>query len=290
VLVGDIGNTLASVEPLRSSELKGIVFREVIGFSPGDPDAVVREVESELEAIGDSDTVRVSLAAHAPYSVAPRLFRAIRDGLSRRPFRPCSVHLAESSDELEFLRHGHGAWRALLEEIGAWDASWRPPGCGPLEYLERMGLLSERVLVVHGVHLTAVELTRLARTGATVVTCPRGNLATRAGVPPIEAFHHSGARVAIGTDSLASVDNLNLFEELAALRRLAPEVPAATLLAWATENGAQALGFADDYGAIEPGRHAALLAVALPAPVEDVEEYLLSGIDPAQVAWVETAH
>ena len=290
VLVGDIGNTLASVEPLRASELRGIVFREVIGFSPPDPDKLVRDIESEIDAVGDGDTVRLSLAAHAPYSVAPLVFRAIRDGLARRPFRPCSIHLAESRDELEFLLDAHGAWRALLEDVGAWEPSWKPPGCGPLEYLERMGFISERLLVVHGVHLTASELTRLARAGATLVTCPRGNLATRAGTPPIAAFHRSGVRVAIGTDSLASVDDLNVFQELAALRRLAPEVPARTLLTWATENGAQALGFARDYGAIESGRRAALLAVALPARVGDVEEYLLSGIDPAHVSWVETAH
>ena len=70
-------------------------------------------------------------------------------------------------------------------------------------------------------------------------------------------------RVAIGTDSLASVESLSMFDEMAAVRRLAPGVPAARILRSATLDGAAALGF-DDLGTIEPGKRAALLAVRLP--------------------------
>jgi cytosine/adenosine deaminase-related metal-dependent hydrolase len=286
-LVGDIGNTVASVADIAASDLGGIVFREVIGFAPDDADAVVERAVREIDDARGGDRVHVSLAAHAPYSVSPRVFSALRRALERRPFAPASVHLAESSDEIEFLEKGSGAWRALLETLGAWTDDWQAPQCGPVEYLDRMGFISGRLLVVHGVHLTMGELARLGRAGATLVTCPRGNLATRAGVPPVAAFHRSGVRVAVGTDSLASVDDLNLFQEMAALRRLTTEVSAGTLLAWATENGAHALGFGADFGAIEPGRRAELLAVSLPAGPVDVEEYLVSGIVPGQIAWVD---
>jgi 5-methylthioadenosine/S-adenosylhomocysteine deaminase len=105
-------------------------------------------------------------------------------------------------------------------------------------------------------------------------------------VPPLAAFYDAGVPVAFGTDSLASVDDLNLFSELALARRIAPTVSARRLLESATRIGARALGFGDDYGTIEPGKRAALISVRLPAGVRDVEEYLVSGITAADVAWV----
>ncbi len=78
-----------------------------------------------------------------------------------------------------------------------------------------------------------------------------------------------------------------MFSELAALRALAPAVPAASLLASATLQGARALGFDAEFGTIEPGRRASLIAVDLPSAVVDVEEYLVGGIAPRAVHWVE---
>ena len=75
--------------------------------------------------------------------------------------------------------------------------------------------------------------------------------------------------------------------ELAALRAEAPEIAARTLLAAATLGGARALGWAEAYGTIEPGKRSELIAVTLPDEVADVEEYLLSGITPRAVRWLE---
>ena len=125
--------------------------------------------------------------------------------------------------------------------------------------------------------------------GATIVTCPRSNQWTGAGVPPLARFYASGVRVAIGTDSLASVDDLNVFGELREIRRLAPSVPAAHILRSATVSGAEALGFGAEAGRIAPGARASLIVVRCAAPVDDVEEYLLGGIRPEQIAWLEEA-
>jgi cytosine/adenosine deaminase-related metal-dependent hydrolase len=217
--------------------------------------------------------------------VSPALLKEITRG---NPARPLSVHLGESAQELEFLQRGTGEWRALLEQLGAWTPSWTAPGCGPVEYLDALGMVHDRLVAVHGVHFTDAELTRLAAAGATVVTCPRSNRWTGAGLPPIDRFYASGVRVAVGTDSLASVDDLNLFAELAEVRRLAPSVPASRILDSATRAGARALGFDSELGSIEPGKRAQLLAVRLPAAVPDVEEYLLSGIDPGDIRWLDS--
>jgi aminodeoxyfutalosine deaminase len=283
-LVGDISNTMASWRPLVESRLSGCVFRELLGFAAAAPDELVARARAELDAVEHAGRMRRSIVPHAPYSVAPGLFEAI--ARAARDEDVVSVHLAESPEEVEFLQSGRGAWREQLDRLGAWDARWTPPRCGPVGYLDRFGLVHSRLMAVHGVQLTDAELARLAEAGATVVACPRSNGWTGAGDPPIARFYASGVRVAVGTDSLASGDDLNLFSELAAMRALAPEVPAAEILQSATLSGAEALGFAGDFGAIEPGMRAELIAVRVPFRVGDVEEYLLSGIAPAAIRWI----
>jgi cytosine/adenosine deaminase-related metal-dependent hydrolase len=284
-VVGDISNTLATVKPLAASPLAGVVFYELIRFNTTNPAGLVEESRREIDRVGSTDRVRVSLAAHAPYSVAPALLREIHASLGGDPCSRCSVHVSESEAETEFIQAGTGPWRVLLEEIGSWQPAWTPPGASPVEYLDDCGFLGDRLLAVHGVQMSHADLARLASRGTTLVTCPRSNAHTGAGVPPIADFYASGVRVAVGTDSLASAPDLNVFAELAEMRRLAPAVPAAALLYSATRQGARALGFDADYGTIQAGKSARLIAVSVPSDVADVEEYLVSGIQPEQVRW-----
>jgi cytosine/adenosine deaminase-related metal-dependent hydrolase len=287
-LVGDVSNTGETRALLAASKLHAVVFRELIGFNAQRAQPLVQEAVTELASQTPASNVRMTLAAHAPYSVSPALFRAIKEARDRDAIAPSSVHLGESREELTFLEHGGGAWQSLLEELGAWDPTWVAPACDPVEYLDRIGFLDDRLLCVHGVHLDRVALRHLARRGATLVTCPRGNRLTGAGSPPVQSFYESGLRVAVGTDSLASVPDLNVFSELAEMRRLAPGVPARALLESATVQGARALGWADEFGTIEAGKRAALIGVAVPSHVTDVEQYLVGGIEHAQVSWIET--
>jgi cytosine/adenosine deaminase-related metal-dependent hydrolase len=264
-----------------------VVFFEILGFNATDPGDLVEHARREIEALPTSEHVRASLAAHAPHTVAPLVLRAIRGALERDPFAPCSVHLSESIEEVEFIRTGGGPWRQLLEDAGAWNAAWSAPGVSPVQFLDESGFLDKRVLAVHGVQMTPDDLSRMAARGTTLVTCPRSNGHTGAGAPPIEDFYASGVRVAIGTDSLASAPDLSVFAELATLRALAPSVSASSLLASATIEGARALGFDADYGTIEPGKSARLLAVDIPTDIGDVEEYLVSGVSRDQIRWIE---
>jgi cytosine/adenosine deaminase-related metal-dependent hydrolase len=282
-LVGDITNTFASYEPLAGSELSAVLFRELLGFNHPDPSALVAATREQVEALTPIDRLRAVVVPHAPYSVSPALLREIAAASGGGPV---SIHLGESAEEVEFLRTGGGAWRPLLEGFGAWNPDWTPPGTGPVDYLAAHGLVNPRLLAVHSVQLTDDELRTLAAAGATVVTCPRSNRWTGAGEAPIERFYASGVRVAVGTDSLASVEDLNLFAELKAMHDLAPAVPAARLLESATKQGADALGFGDQLGTIEPGKRAELIAVSIPAGITDVEQYLVEGVGPENIRWL----
>jgi cytosine/adenosine deaminase-related metal-dependent hydrolase len=288
VAVGDISNSLVCVGALREAGLSGIVFHELLGFDQADGSRVdtTRGLRAQAAAIA-GPRLAVSVSPHAPYSVSAELFRAIRHEVNGSGVHVTSVHVAESSSEVELLADGSGPWPRALRRLGVFRDEWDPPRKTPVAYLDGLGLLDERTMVVHGVHLDDAALARLAAIGCTLVTCPRSNRWVGVGAPPVARFFASGVRVAVGTDSLASVDDLNIFEELREMRRLAGSVPAGDLLRSATLSGAEALDLAAELGSIEPGKRAALIAVDLQGPVGDVEERLVSGIDVGQMRWLE---
>jgi aminodeoxyfutalosine deaminase len=281
VAVGDISNSLMSAQPMREAGLRGVIFHELLGFN--ERDGAVLDATREMRASASGAGVRVSLAPHAPYSTSLELFRAIRKMVNDGECPIMSVHLGESPEEVELLENGTGPWRGMLEMIGAWREDWQAPACDPVSYLDRHGLIDANTLVVHGVQLSGAALARLAAIGATVVTCPRSNQWVGVGYPPIERFYESGVKVAVGTDSLASVQDLNLFSEIKTMRYLAPNVPASSIIESATLIGARALGLGNELGSLTPGKQAKMIAVRLPGRVDDVEEFLLSGIDPEQI-------
>jgi aminodeoxyfutalosine deaminase len=278
VLVGDISNSLVSPPVLLEAGLGGVVFHEILGFTQSDPVRAVREAWQRVE--GQPAGLRYSVVAHAPYSVSRALFVEIARHAKDAPL---SVHLAESAEEIEFLRTGRGPIRTMLETLGVWTDEWRIPATDPVTYMADVGYLVEGALLVHGVHLTDDGLEKIRRARGILVTCPRSNLWVGAGPPRLPHLFASGAPVAIGTDSLASAPTLNLFDELAEMRRMAPELAAQTLLDSATRRGAAALGFGRDYGTLAPGKRAALVAVDVPPAERDVEEYLVSGVSAGAI-------
>jgi cytosine/adenosine deaminase-related metal-dependent hydrolase len=289
-VMGDVSNTLAIVGILREAPFAAHVFHELIGVNPPDPDEKVREARARVEALdGERGRARISLAPHAPYSVSPALFKAIRADVSANAPTITTVHLGESAAEIELLRHGTGDMKVMLERFGVWTDRWEIPRLSPVEYLSRLGFLGPDVLVVHGVQFDDGDLRRVRDAGATLVSCPRSNRYVGAGSPPLERFYESGVSVAFGTDSLASVENLNMFAELAEARRIAPLVPARALLRSATQIGASALGFGG-HGSLEPGKRAAIIAVSVtqdPTDAADVEEYLVGGaVGAGDVEWI----
>ena len=282
--VGDIANALVTPAALAEAGMPAVVFHELMGFRDADGHSAVAASRARRAALA-SPGVRIVTAPHAPFSVSAELFAAIRDDVraSARPLT--SVHVAESAAEVQLLRDGTGPWRTRLEALGVWRDGWVPPGRGPGDYLCDLGVIGAGSLVVHGVQLGDDELSRIAASGATLVTCPRSNAWVGAGEPPIERFFASGVAMAVGTDSLASVPDLNLFSELAELRRLAPGVPPRRLIEAATRGGAAALQLEDRLGTIAPGKDARLISVSVPDGA-DPEVALVEGVQPDRVRWV----
>jgi aminodeoxyfutalosine deaminase len=271
VAVGDVSNTLAPVPALRASGVRALVLHELLGWDPAAARPIMEGALARIAALGDHPRVTVRLAAHAPHSVSPQLLALLveRGG-------PAGIHLAESPDEVAFLREGDGAWGAFLERRGLGHVAFDPPGVSPVAYADAAGALHPGLIAAHCVQAGSADRALLARRGVHVVLCPRSNANLGVGVPPLPGLLEAGVNVCVGSDSLASVDSLDVLDDVAALHRAFPEVPARTLLRMATWNGARALGL-EDLGAIAPGMADAMAYAPADAAPSDPETFLVSG-------------
>ena len=198
-----------------------------------------------------------ALAGHALYSTHPVALAAARRWCERN-HRVFSLHLAEHPDEVEFLTTGRGALADLLA-VRVLPPGFAAPGMRPVPYAAELGLLDEGTLAVHCVQLDAADIRLLAESGAHVCLCPRSNAAINVGTAPARALADAGALLCLGTDSLASNHDLDLWNEARALRDLPAghDLPPAALLRLLTVDGAAALG-RGDIGSMAPGRRARL--------------------------------
>lgn len=277
VALGDIANGSWTAGLLARSPLHAVVFHEIYDLGAGRGEEALREallrveeIAADAEVAAAADRIRVALAPHAPHTTSPALLRALaRRSASRGD--PLSIHVAESAEEGALLRDGSGRLAALLRARGACGTGWVAPGHSPVEHLRRLGVLGPRTIAVHCVHLDRSDHRALQRSGATVVTCPRSNTALGVGRAPIPELLREGVPVALGTDSLASAPNLDLWAEMAALRAEHAGLSAAAVLRMATLNGARALGLADRLGSIEVGKLARLVVVPLDRGADPLE-------------------
>jgi cytosine/adenosine deaminase-related metal-dependent hydrolase len=278
-----IGEIATAAHPIASQGGPLVrVFRETLGLSPTAIAAARSALRRDLDRM-TAEGAHTGISPHAPYSVAESLGRQVVGEAVRRRL-PVMMHLAESREEAELLATGGGAFRSLLEHLGAWQPDSLPRLVPVADWITLLAK-APRGVVVHGTFLPEDQtaLSRLARhrDRLCVAVCPRTTLALSGRLPPVEAFRAAGIRVAIGTDSRASNPDLSVLAECRALVEGGVVRPAESL-AMATRQGAWALGFERRCGILSPGRSADL-AILLPAGrYDDPHE---AAVDPAtQVA------
>lgn len=272
VAVADVANEFWTAPLLARSGLHGIVFHELYGLEPGDAESELEEAArrlNELAADADLDKaggrIQIALTPHAPHTTSAPLLRALT-GRAAASGEPLTLHVAESQGEVEMLRNGKGPLADLFRSLGFLDDHWEAPGVSPVRYLHGLGVLSQRTLAVHCVHLDQQDQSLLQAGRVTVVACPRSNERLGVGTARISKLLSAGVPVALGTDSLASVPDLDLFAEMAAMAGGQESLAPAAVLRMATLNGARALGLEDRLGTIEPGKLASLYVIPLPDP------------------------
>lgn len=267
---GDIGRMgHAGMAALKEVGLRGIVFQET-EFSPDDrtAEADFLALASKYEKLREDETdlVRVGISPHSTYTVSSRLFELIAQySIINRV--PLTIHAAEAADEMALLTTGEGFFTEVFEKYGF---EWHSPHCSPIEYLERLGVLSARPLLAHCVTVSDSDIKRIAGNGARVAHCPKSNAKFGHGWAPFEAFLDAGIAVGLGSDSVASNNVCDMLEEsrfaaLAARNREGATrfISAKEALETATIGGARAIGLDHLIGTLEPGKQADMAVVSV---------------------------
>ncbi|MBT4213685.1 MAG: TRZ/ATZ family hydrolase [Porticoccaceae bacterium] len=197
----------------------------------------------------DQPLIKIACAPHAPYSVSDRAL-----GI-----------LATYANELDMAIHIHCHESAseITESLQAYD-------CRPLERLEKLGLLLPQTQLVHMTQITEDDIALVRDHNCHIMHCPQSNLKLANGFCPVVKFIENEVNVALGTDSAASNNTLDLFSEIKsasllakAVSRDAASLDAHAALRMATINGAKALAWDNEIGSLELGKQADIIAVKI---------------------------
>ena len=271
----------AAIRALRSFGMRavaGIIAIEFPTAYAADAEDYLRKGLATRDAFRNDPLVSFTLAPHAPYTVADQTLKRIAV-LAEELDLPIHTHVHETDDEIteSIARHG----------------------CRPLGRLDRLGIVSERLIAVHAVHLNEYEIALLAKRGASVAHCPASNLKLGSGLASIAKLAAAGVNIAIGTDGAASNNRVDMLAELRLAALLAKGVAsdasafsAPEALESATLGGACALGLERRIGSIEVGKEADLVAFDLSAvetqPLYDVVSQIVyaAGREHVSDVWV----
>jgi 5-methylthioadenosine/S-adenosylhomocysteine deaminase len=230
--------------------VRGVLGETVIDFPVADNKTnaeAMAYVEKFVKKWQGNDLVVPAIAPHAPYTVSEEHLKAIR-AFSDRTGAPIVTHISETKREV--------------------DDSLKAKGASPVDYLERIGFLSNRVIAAHMVWPSDGEIAILKRVGVGVVHNPQSNMKLASGVAPVPKMMAAGLRVGLGTDGAASNNDLSMWEEMDTAAKLHkvfsgdPKVMSAEeSFSLATIRGAQALHMDKEIGSIEKGKRADLVIV-----------------------------
>ncbi|QCH24444.1 8-oxoguanine deaminase [Mycobacteroides salmoniphilum] len=275
----------ASQVGLRFDPTRGSMdLGQSVGGLP--PDSLVESIDTALEASAAAiarwhdpapgSMVRIGLAPCSPFSVSGELLHQSAL-LAREHGVRMHTHLAETQDETDYCAERFG--------------------CGPLDYMERLGWLGPDVWFAHGIHFDDAAIGRLAGTGTGIAHCPTSNGRLGAGIARTRELLAAGVPVGLGVDGAASNESGRMLEEAHQALLLARAVggPTAlstrTALELATLGGARLLGRADEIGSIEAGKCADLVLWDLRtlghSGIDDpVAALMLGAVPPIRCSWV----
>ncbi|MBI5231312.1 MAG: amidohydrolase family protein [Coriobacteriales bacterium] len=271
--VADITATGASARAAHASGLRATIYREAATMDRTKVDSVMLQADEDIRSwreIADPSRVQVGIAPHAAYSCHPELFKKIAE--YAMDGTPVSIHLAGSKEEYEFVKYGSSMlavdYRAAVPES---PSVWLPTGVSPVRYVLQWGLFKvPNLLAVHVTQVDDSDIEVLASHDVSIAYCPRCNAKLGMGIAPLYKFIQSDLIVGIGTDSPASNNVIDMFDEmrigLLLQRAILGEehwLGARRFVKMATLDGARALGIDDRVGSLEPGKQADIVAIDL---------------------------
>lgn len=286
--IGDTGSTGAAAHAMADLGARGVAFQEVFGPDPGQLETSLADLRAALEGLepAASERVRIGVSPHAPYTVSRQLAGAVAS-LARIQKRPLAMHVAESRDEWSYVAEGRGAFADHLRGRGIAVEGQR---VSPAVWALDAGLDTVEPLLIHCVHVDRQDCEAMARCGASVAHCPHSNQLLGVGRANLAQWRDARVAHALGTDSVAAGNTLDLFEE-ARTASLGASLTPRERLALFTAQGADALGI-QGAGRVTTGGWADLCAVSLDGPAfakaRNIEGAIVSGSHARDVThtWV----
>jgi cytosine/adenosine deaminase-related metal-dependent hydrolase len=242
---------------LAESGMAGVVYAEFFPHEIGTPEEAVEFIVAKVRELreGLPERVDAQVSVHSPYTVDPESSRLAAHRTRELGWK-LAIHLSESPEEVEFVKHGTGG---LADIFGTND--WGGMDVSPVRYAQDVELLAPETIAAHlATGVSEEDIDVLAQTGVAAVLCPRSNYFLGCGVSPLPGLIARGIRVGMGTDGLWSSPSMNLFEETLFAMRLYG-LSAAAGLELATLGGAQVLGIESGTGTLEVGKWADLAVV-----------------------------
>jgi len=238
-------------EAVEESGMRAILGQGIIDLpAPGvpEPDKNVAEALRFIQTWhGKTPLIGTGLFCHSPYTCSEETLRKARR-VADETDTLFQIHVAETQSEVRKLQEKHGL--------------------SPVQYLDNIGMLNPRTLLVHAIWVDETDIASMARRHVGISVTTESEMKLASGVPPVPAFLKKGLAVGIGTDGCASNNNLDMFQEMDFLsklhkvKHLDPTVlPAQEVLLLATRGGAEAIGLGDQTGSLEVGKRADLVIV-----------------------------
>jgi 5-methylthioadenosine/S-adenosylhomocysteine deaminase len=244
-----------AAEASRSLGMRAMLGGGIFDFpsvSSKNADECLENAEIFFEKWKGDNLIRTCIAPHATFTCSKETLIKARK-LAIRLDVPLHIHLAEAMWEVNEIISRHGK--------------------RPVEYLESIGFLDERVIAAHCVHLEDWEIEILAKRGVSVAHCIESNLKLASGIAPVPKMLKAGIKIGLGTDGAASNNDLSIMSEMATAAKVHKAasndptvIDSKTALCMATRWGAETLGLGSMIGSIEKGKKADIIGISLAGP------------------------
>ena len=256
VAVGDICNTDHTISQKSNNNLYYHNFIETSGF----PELVADFRFQQAKLLYDqfaSILNHNSIVPHAPYSVSTTLLKKI---LAFKANEVISIHNQETIEEDLFYQNKEGAILQLYEKLKIDIESFIPTGLNSIRSFLPFYNSSQKLILVHNVTTSVDDISAVNsyhkdfESNLFFCLCPNANQYISGTLPDVNMLVNSKCNLVLGTDSLASNDQLSILSEIQMVRKSFPSIPFSEILKWATINGARALNISNQFGSFEKGK------------------------------------
>lgn len=284
IAVGDISNSCLTIDILLRFGLKGIIFLEVYD-GLGEESRIIDISFINKWNKNNRYGLFISPTPHSLYSTSAKLINEIlKNNIDNK--RRTSMHWKESPEEIRYITYHNGPLDKIMKRL--WPKIKRQYDKNILSFRDFTdNFFNPKTILVHNVTTNIKELKSIKKNGVNLVLCPRSNINISGILPPVKEIINSNINFALGTDSLASVDDLDLRKEVVLLRNSLSFIPPHKMLESITINGAKALGFQNILGSLEIGKSPGILHVETEKTILYPEKFLIDNIEKLKIKRVD---